>query len=166
MQVPHEVRDATFGKGLFALERIPACTCIWDRSRAVNLKVVSASEAEEHVAKLDRGALRTLLEYAYFGADGELIDDSGDSGRFFNHSGSHSQRNVALGSVLLAAARANGTSSSEGVDPGSTYALRDIAANEELLDDYQSYHDEPQWYLDLLAETGVDTSYLNEPETP
>ena len=73
MQVPYEIRDATFGKGLFARERIPAGTLIWDRS-AANLTEVPASEAEEHVAKLDRCALRTLLEYAYFGADAELVD--------------------------------------------------------------------------------------------
>ena len=165
MQVPYEVRDATFGKGLFTPERIPAGTCIWDRS-AASLKVFPACEADKHVAKLDRGALRTLLEYAYFGADGELIDLSGDDGRFFNHSGSRYQRNVALGSVLLEAAETNGSPPPEGVDPGSTYALRDIAAEEELLDDYNTYHDEPQWYLDLLAEHGVDTSYLKEPQTP
>jgi hypothetical protein len=164
MQVAYEVRDATFGKGLFTPEHIPIGTCIWDRS-AANLKIVLASDAEKYVAKLDRGTLRTLLEYAYFGADGELIDLTDDDGRYFNHSNSRSQTNVALGSVLLEAAEANGTPPPDGIDPGSTYALRDIAAGEELLDDYNTYNDEPQWYLDLLSEHGVDTSYCQQPRT-
>ena len=159
MQVPYEVRDATFGKGIFATSPIAAGTCVWRRSVA-SLTVVPASEAEDHVATLEPEARRTLLEYAYFGPEGELIDLSCDDGRFFNHSGT--QTNVALGSVVIAAAVEAGASPPEGIELGSTYTLRDIAADEELLDNYNTYNSEPQWYLDILASNGVDTSYLDE----
>lgn len=161
MQVPYEVRAATFGKGLFASEAIPAGACIWRRS-AANLTTIRADDAEEYVAQLEPEALRSLLEYAYFGADGELINLSSDDGRFFNHYHSGQRSNVALGSVMIAAGGGgpNGTPSGK-IEAGSTYALRDIAAGKELLDDYNTYHPEPQWYLDLLATHGVDTSYLH-----
>ena len=158
MQVPYEVRDATWGKGVFASKRIPAGTCVWRHSDA-RLTVVPASEAKEYVAKLHEDTLRKVLEYAYFGADGELIYMENDDGRFFNHSGTHT--NVALGSVLIAAAEAKGETPPEGIEPASTYTLREIAPEEELLDDYNTYHEEPQWYKEILASHGVDTSYLS-----
>ena len=155
MQVPYEVRDSTFGRGIFATAAIATGTCVWRRSAAC-LTAIPSDEACDYVAQLEPVALRNLLEYAYFGAGGSLIDLSRDDGRFFNHSGS--QSNVALGSVLVAAAA---TTVPEGIEAGSTYAVRDIADGEELLDDYNTYGEEPQWYLDLLASAGVDTSYLD-----
>ena len=158
MQVPYEIRDATWGKGVFASKRILAGTCVWRRGDA-RLTAVPAGEAKEYVANLHEDSLQKLLEYAYFGPGGELINLQEDDGRYFNHSGTHT--NVGLGSVLIAAAEAKGETPPEGIEPTSTYTLREIAPEEELLDDYNTYHPEPDWYLDILASRGVDISYLS-----
>ena len=45
------------------------------------------------------------------------------------------------------------TGSSE-EDPDSTYALRDIAKGEQLLDDYSIY-DFPKWFVAMCSKVGV-----------
>ena len=42
-----------------------------------------------------------------------------------------------------------------------TYALRDIAVGEELVDDYNTYGQEPAWYMEVLEKHGVDTGYMH-----
>eukprot|EP01048_Picozoa_sp_COSAG05_P006418 COSAG05_NODE_414_length_10051_cov_120.012158_14_plen_93_part_01 len=92
--------------------------------------------------------LTQLLEYGYWSSVGTplLVDISRDDGRFFNHSESP---NVYLGSVAAQRRRSKGFPAS--LDPHSTYAAADIAAGEELLDDYNTYGKEPRWYSELLA---------------
>jgi hypothetical protein len=60
--------------------------------------------------------------------------------------------NVAL--AVPAATAGGGKEMFDGI------ALRDIAIGEELCDDYNSYVQEPDWYVELLASNGVDTSYM------
>ena len=73
--------------------------------------------------------------YYYRGYCNEILDD----GKLWNHS---SKPNTG-----------------DGEDPNSSYAIRNIAKGEELLDDYGTYS-WPQWLMDILAEHEVDTSYF------
>ena len=47
----------------------------------------------------------------------------------------------------------------------SSYAIRDIKAGEELLDDYGLY-EYPPWYDALCAEFGVDRSFVDRKAAP
>ena len=130
MQVAYRVSQSPGkGQGIFLLEPVPQYALVWEFS-AANLRVYNERGARELVAQTQPAGLTNLLSYAYFSADGLLVDLREDDGRFFNHSGTP---NVALGSVLLA----------QGIPgdfhPMSTYALRDLQSGEELLDDYNTY---------------------------
>eukprot|EP00747_Dinoflagellata_sp_TGD_P174194 gnl/TRDRNA2_/TRDRNA2_214106_c0_seq1.p1 gnl/TRDRNA2_/TRDRNA2_214106_c0~~gnl/TRDRNA2_/TRDRNA2_214106_c0_seq1.p1 ORF type:complete len:224 (-),score=35.54 gnl/TRDRNA2_/TRDRNA2_214106_c0_seq1:186-857(-) len=146
MQVPYEVRESPHGHGLFVTASVKSGELVWKFSEA---DASLFTEAQARAFLCDHPErVKQILEYGYWtpGADSHLIDLSLDDGRFFNHSSS--QSNVALGSVVGAS------------DIHSTYALRDIAADEELLDDYNTYGKEPEWYDKLLASNGIDTSYM------
>lgn len=131
MQVAYRVAESPGkGRGLFAVAAVPRFSLVWDFN-AANVRLFSDDGARALVLQLQgAGGLPELLSYAYFTADAMLVDLREDDGRFFNHSPCP---NVALGGLLA----------QWGV-PGefhalSTYALRDIAPGEELLDDYTTY---------------------------
>ena len=50
----------------------------------------------------------------------------------------------------------------ESIDPYSLYALRDIEPGEELTVDFNTYPDEPEWYLDLLSSKGYHPLLLQQ----
>ena len=167
MQVAYEVRASAYGLGIFAAVDIAAGELIWSFDEA-NLAVYSEAEAITFVEGASAATLAAVLNNAYWvpgsseSSPPSMVDPSFDDGRYFNHSSLPGGRDVALGSVLAAAASTGGGTSmvSEVFDARSTYALRDIAAGEELCDDYNSYVQEPDWYVELLAKNGVDTSYM------
>ena len=169
MQVAYEVRESAHGMGIFAAVDIAAGELIWSFGDA-NVAVYSEAEAEAFVSRASVATLAAVLNNAYWvpgssnGSPPCMTDPSSDDGRYFNHSSLPGGRNVALGSVL--AATADGGKAGQAImvpemfDARSTYALRDIAIGEELCDDYNSYVQEPDWYVELLASNGVDTSYM------
>ena len=169
MQVAYEVRASAHGMGIFAAVDIAAGELIWSFGDA-NVAVYSEAEAEAFVSRASVATLAAVLNNAYWvpgssnGSPPCMTDPSSDDGRYFNHSSLPGGRNVALGSVL--AATADGGKAGQAImvpemfDARSTYALRDIAIGEELCDDYNSYVQEPDWYVELLASNGVDTSYM------
>lgn len=69
-----------------------------------------------------------------------------DEGKFWNHS--RTFRNSGF------------PPEGRGYCSRSTYALRDIGAGEELLDDYGTY-DFPDWNRRLEDEFGIDHSFLD-----
>eukprot|EP00912_Choanoflagellata_sp_UC4_P002475 UC4_evm4s1566 len=157
MKVAYEVRESPVGgRGLFALSLITKGTLIWSFKDAP-LRVLKESEARQELEAAEKDDVKskqifTLLNLWYWSEDDDgnpvLIDNTRDDGRFFNHS---SNPCVALGSVLghtqIASRR-------------DTFALRDINAGEELLDDYNTFGDDPLWYADLLERHNVDVSYM------
>ena len=130
--------------------------------------------------------VKHLLECAYFDGRGQLVDLRQDDGKYFNHD--PRKQNIGLGSFPPAATAAAAAAAalalrsplesarlsvkplhphvatdplvSVSVDDESTYALRNILAGEELLDDYNTYGKPPDWYESLMAKHGVGTSYL------
>lgn len=164
MQVPYEVRDSVGrGKGLFATNDIATGTLVWDFHKA-NISVYSEAEAktvcEALASEQTLDSATQLVTYAYWSlhnpdgrADGLfLVDVTKDDGRFFNHS---FDPNVALGGVL-------DQKSQETHDMLSSYALRDIKAGEEIIDDYNTYATDPEWYDELARKCGIDDSYLDK----
>ena len=169
MQVPYEVRPApehggAGAKGLFATAPIAAGTLVWD-IRQATIEVHPAAEAEALCTRLEAaGELDGVLQHDYFCATtcevanaGDMIDLQQDDGRFFNHDSS-AARNVGNGGSCAAAAEAAAKACDE-VHPECTYATRDIAAGEQLLDDYNDFGDEPPWFEALLKKHNVPTDY-------
>ncbi len=50
----------------------------------------------------------------------------------------------------------------ESIDSYSLYALRDIEPGEEITVDFNTYPDEPEWYLDLLSSKGYHPLLLKQ----
>ena len=75
--------------------------------------------------------------------------------RYFNHT--NGTQNVALGSALN---EMLGVDKYKGDDLRSTYAVVDIPADAEFLDNYNTYGESPEWYLDMLEEHGVSVAYI------
>jgi SET domain-containing protein len=78
------------------------------------------------------------LEHVY--GDGGFINEIEDDGKFVNHS------ETPNSSIKI------------GTDPMSSYALRDIKAGEEIIEDYGIY-EEPEWFQKLIDEIGAKRDY-------
>jgi hypothetical protein len=140
--VAYDVRPSPLGgQGLFAAQLIPQHSLIWKYAPGRNVVEYRGAEAvHAHVASLpSQEARRDWLAHVYAcdGAVVEILDD----GRWWNHSGTPN------------------TGSGVGGDWDSTYALRDIHAGEELLDDYGVY-EYPDWLRALFHEHGVPTDFV------
>lgn len=155
--VPFEVRQSSVGgQGIFAKKPIPAGTCVWDFDKA-RVETFSEPDARKHLESLGFGAVKAVCEWAYWvhGTNGPtMVDLVEDVGRCFNHS---CEPNFALGSVMSDM----GTTQTDW-QPQCSYAIRDIAAGEELFDNYNTYGDEPEWFCELARKAGIDSSYLEE----
>lgn len=163
MQVAYEARaDQWGGLGLFAAEDITAGTLIWDFAKA-NIKEYSNDESKAMCLALKRDNMDALMEFhtatyfrTAFNESFILVDIRRDDGRYFNHT--NGPRNVALGSVVNDVL---GTKKHEGRhELCSTYAIVDIPAGAEFLDNYNTYGDSPPWYSDMLEEHGVSEGYM------
>ena len=137
-RVPYEIRESPIaGRGVFALQNIPRGALVWEY-------VVGQSVLEHDEASL-RKRLRPmtaqhridLLEHVYEweGKAIEILDDA----KVWNHAANPNTGNHPDG---------DGPGAGDGV---SSYALRDIAAGEELTDDY-ALHDDCPWFEEVCAE--------------
>jgi SET domain-containing protein len=138
-RVPYEVRpSAIAGRGVFAIEPIERGTLVWEYEvgRSV-LEYRSEAKLRERLENLTDEEARFLLEHIYVWKDAavEIIDDA----KIWNHTPSP---NTGF--------HPDDPSIGEGL---GSYALRDIAAGEELTDDYGDHHDLP-WFEGLCKEYG------------
>lgn len=159
MQVPYDILpDQWGGLGVFPAQDVAAGTLIWDFAKA-NKKEYSNEEAKAICLRLKRDDMAELMEFhkvCYFHTDEFiLVDLRRDDGRYFNHT--NGPKNVALGSVIN---ERLGEDKYTGDDLRSTFAIADILAGAEFLDDYNTYGDSPQWYTDMLHEHGVSEAYM------
>jgi hypothetical protein len=160
MQVAFRVSpDAHGGSGIFSTEAIPAGTMVWSFDHANPPTFDDRTARQLCDAAVLNGDITSILRSSYFMATDHtmLVDLRGDSGRFFNHSAAKIGQNVALGSEM---AKRIGARNGVAYEQHSAYALRDIPAETELLDDYTTFGANPPWYDTLLSEHGVDESYL------
>ena len=135
--MPYELKASPIGgRGLFAVEDIPAGALIWKYLPNVN------------IAEHDEAALTAKLEamesdderqhflthvYPWEGKAVEILDD----GQYWNHS-----------------ATPNTGETGTGDEASHTFAIRDIKAGEELTDDYAQYQDLP-WMTALSQRYGL-----------
>ena len=138
-RVPYEMRpSAIAGRGVFATEPIERGTLVWEYAvgRSV-LEYRSEAELRKRLENTTDEEARFLLEHIYVWKDAavEIIDDA----KIWNHTpnpntGYHPD-DPEIGAGL------------------GSYALRDIAAGEELTDDYGDHHELP-WFEGLCVEYG------------
>eukprot|EP00992_Anisonema_acinus_P007803 TRINITY_DN3795_c0_g1_i1.p2 TRINITY_DN3795_c0_g1~~TRINITY_DN3795_c0_g1_i1.p2 ORF type:complete len:150 (+),score=41.91 TRINITY_DN3795_c0_g1_i1:52-501(+) len=141
MQVPYEVRPSPLGgRGLFATADIPAGTLLWKYSEE-SVHFHDEASLRAKLATMTKEDAKELLEHIYCW-EGKACDIQ-DDGRLWNHT------------------RRGGAACNTGPDPSggdedSSYAIRDIKANEELLDDYGTYERLP-WFETLCREYGAES---------
>ena len=114
-------------------------TLIWSKT-CDNCKVYSSAEAvRAHLALLAPEEVQDFLDHAYCD-QGEVIDIQ-DDGRYWNHSKTPNTGNCPF--------------TGESVN---TYAVQDIAADEELLDNYLTYT-VLDWYEVICKEHGAESLF-------
>lgn len=129
------------GKAVFTTEPIKARSKVWSPTY---VKTYDEKEFEKRIEGLSETKIKYLLNHVY-GKNNKLIECLGD-GEYVNHS--KTNNNICDGM---------------GLDPPiddnheCCYAMRDILAGEELVDNY-SYYDNPQWYLDLCKKYDVKSA--------
>jgi hypothetical protein len=126
MQIPYEVRDSDFGRGLFATEFSPAGSLVWQYNNGVNIMEYDEQSANAHIATLTFQEAQRFLDLTY-GQRG-LLSEVLDDGKYMNHSENPN------------------CSTSKG---GNTYAVRDIHPGDELYEDYRTF-DHPKFLYPLL----------------
>ena len=143
--VKYEVKETKLGLGLFVMEPVAKGTLLWSYKKGENiLSLQGEEETRQHLATLQTDvARRDWLEHAYH--DGGTLNYILDDGGLWNHS-----------------AVPNTGGQEDGLDSLSSYALRDLAAGEELLDDYGTY-EYPVWLVRLCKEYQVDMEYFDLP---
>ena len=149
-EVAYEIRDAGAGRGrgVFASRPIAAGALVWRFVEGENVtRHADEAAVRARLAALPSAeAARDWLDHAFFlgGALNEMHDD----GIFFNHD---EHNNTGLAAALAPGSAAAAAGAVGGAGPRDTVALRDIAAGEELLEDYGRY-EMPKWYAKLCAE--------------
>ena len=136
--MPYELRTSSIaGKGIFATAPIARGTRIWRYE--IGVSVVTYTDESEVRKRLDGLSKEEAVEflehvYTYGGVVIEILDD----GKVWNHAPDHNTGNHPDGT-------------GDGV---SSYARRDIAAGEELTDDYGTFDVIP-WYETICTEYGA-----------
>lgn len=132
--VGYVVRQGAYGNGLFAAHAIPSGTLLWKYRRGARgdasanvLAVRTESEARARLQELTQEERVYWMDHVYMfdGVLNEILDD----GKLWNHSETPCTGLPPPG---------------EEYDFESSYAIRDIAEGEELLDDYGLY-EYPEW---------------------
>lgn len=141
--------NAEIGKGLFTKQDILMGTLIWSFKQVQDEEIQSGDikgnvrcyrnyeETKARLLTLKPDEQKFFMEHVYLfgGCVNEILDD----GRYWNHS---EDPNTGCGP-----------------DPNNTYAIRDIKAGEQLLDDYGTY-EYPDWFVDLAKEYNVPQDFI------
>ena len=142
MQVPYELRASSIaGVGLFATAPIARGTLLW-KYGPESVIVHNEESLRARLADLSKPGQVELCEHVYCweGKVIEILDDA----KMWNHA--RAGQNTG-----------NHPDEAQGEGDGeSSYALRDIEAGEELLDDYSTYDALP-WFEAVCAEVGAQS---------
>lgn len=129
------------GKAVFTTEPIKARSKLWSPT---HVKFYDEKEFEERMKGLTDGQIKHLLNHVY--GKGDRLIECLDDGEFINHS--KTNNTICSGMAL-----------DPPIDDDNQccYAVRDIRAGEELVDNY-AYYDNPPWYLELCKKYGVESA--------
>jgi len=146
-QVKIEIKDTydNKGKGIFLKEDVVKGQLLWKCMKNINIRCYNESSASKHLSNLLNDDDKYFWISHIYHFDGELIEILDDA-CYWNH-----DDNPNTGGCL----DLNATDE----DQQHSYALRDIKAGEELLDDYNSY-EYPQYLINLYNEYHVPTKHI------
>jgi hypothetical protein len=133
----YEIRPAEFGQGLFATVPIAAGTLIWEYKLNENVVEYDEAQATEHLASLPTLFTQQQFLDLTFGRNGRLCLIT-DEGRYMNH-------------APLANCKTD-------MATGHCFALRAIAPDEQLFEDYSTF-EHPPFLLTLLAKYQCEPTY-------
>jgi|TARA_B100000513_G_scaffold19290_1_gene7639 SET domain-containing protein len=134
MQVAYELKASPIaGMGLFATTPLKRGALLW-RCDSTSVRTHTEATLRAKLSTCSAAAAKELLEHMY-AWEGEVVEIIGD-GKYWNHSTTPNTGNHP------------DEAAGDGV---SSYALRDIAAGEELLDDYSAHSSVP-WFEELCRQ--------------
>jgi len=144
MEVAYAVRPSKVaGQGLFVTEAVKAGTCVWRYMINENVLEFDAQASRAHLANMATLAAQQDFLNSTFGR-GQKLCLILDEGRFMNH----------------AAAPLNNCRTD--LRTGNCFAVRDLAVDEELLEDYASFA-HPDFLYDLLSQYECAPAYYELP---
>ena len=143
MQVQYEIKKAKFGKGVFAKKNVKKGALVWKFARGVNVRSFKGPKETRKFLKSLKSPdeQKDWLDHCYY--SGGTVNDVLDAGKFFNHAGG---KNAT-------------TATGYGKDSLSSYAIRNINAGEEFLEDYGSY-EWPSWFIKICHEFNATMDYF------
>ena len=143
MQVEYEVKPSPIaGVGLFLTKPVARGALLWRYAPGESVREHDEASLRAQLKALAPEAAQDLLEHVYcwLGQVIEILDDA----KLWNHSKSPNTGDHPDG---------EGDGAGDGV---SSYALRDIAAGEELTDDYSLHHALP-WFEQICKDVGAES---------
>lgn len=119
--------SAIHGFGLFADQFIPTDTIVWKFTPGFDLKF-----SNDEISKLPKNVQNFLDTYAYLSKKSRLYILPSDNAKYFNHSDNPNTLSEYL----------------DGEEEVVTRAIKDIQKDEEITDNYDSFEENSQAYLE------------------
>jgi hypothetical protein len=142
--------------GVFCTNDVKAGQVVWS-FEAANVVEYDDQEARELCRSLSLEGQVAVATYSYYCAStGRLLDIRHDDGRYFNHS---DEPNVGLGMIYKS--RSPGELAVQ-LSDRDCVALVDIPAGSELLDNYRTFGEEPDWFITWSDSLGVNNSFYRD----
>ena len=144
MNINYEIREtADYGKGIYALEDIPAGTCVWLYNLGKNVFEYDEGACQRHLSALPNlSAQQNFLDYSF--GKGELLCLITDDGQYMNH------------------ADASTCNCKTDLQTGHCFAIRPIKIEEQLFEDYATFS-HPSFLYKLLHQYECEPKYYDLP---
>jgi hypothetical protein len=142
MNIYYEIRDTDHcGKGLFTLEDIQAGTCIWTYTLNKNVFEYDSAQSAAYLQSLpDLNAQQRFLDSSF--GKGDVLCLITDDGQYVNH--------------------ADAPNCKTDLSTGHCYAIKNIAAGEQIFEDYTSFT-HPSFLFPLLKLYDCEPDYYPLP---
>jgi hypothetical protein len=144
MNVSYEIRETeNYGKGLYVLEDIPSGTCIWTYKLNDNVLEYDAIQSQNYLQNLpDLNSQQKFLDSSF--GKGDVLCLITDDGQYVNH------------------ADASGCNCHTDLSTGHCYAIKNLAAGDQILEDYTSFT-HPPFLFSLLKLYDCEPDYYALP---
>jgi hypothetical protein len=144
MNIHYEIRETEhYGKGLYTLEEVKSGTCIWNYKLNENVFEYDEQQSIEYLQSLPTLKEQQRFLDASFGK-GSVLCLINDDGQYINHADA---MNCNCQTDLIT---------------GNCYAIRDIAADEQIFEDYGSFT-HPSFLYPLLKQYDCEPAYYALP---
>jgi len=142
MNIAYEIRNTDAnGKGIYVLEPVKTGTCIWTYKLNINVIEFNKQQTIEYLQSLlVLKAQQRFLDSSF--GKGDLLCLIVDDGQYVNH--------------------ADAPNCKTDINTGDCYAIEDIAAGEQIFEDYRSFS-HPPFLFPLLKQYDCEPDYYQLP---